>query len=178
MTLFRTGERREEDRNTKWMLVGSVTAGIGLGLLAAVQLPGLEFPITGWAPTLIGIAIMWAGIGLRAWAIVALGRFFRRDIQVAQDQLVVRAGPYAAVRHPAYAGNLLMLAGLGVALANWASLAALVVIPVAGHLPRIRVEDAAPDRPARRPLPRLRSDHSPAGAGSLVVDSRRWEPAQ
>jgi protein-S-isoprenylcysteine O-methyltransferase Ste14 len=35
-----------------------------------------------------------------------------------------------------------MLAGLGVALANWASLAALVVIPVAGHLPRIRVEDA------------------------------------
>ena len=178
VTLFRTGERREEDRNTKWMLVGSVTAGIGLGLLAAVQLPGLEFPITGWAPTLIGIAIMWAGIGLRAWAIVALGRFFRRDIQVAQDQLVVRAGPYAAVRHPAYAGNLLMLAGLGVALANWASLAALVVIPVAGHLPRIRVEDAPPDRPARRPLPRLRSDHSPAGAGSLVVDSRRWEPAQ
>jgi protein-S-isoprenylcysteine O-methyltransferase Ste14 len=119
-----------------------VTAGIGLGLLAAVQLPGLEFPVTGWAPTLIGVAIMWAGIGLRAWAIVVLGRFFRRDIQVAQDQLVVRAGPYAAVRHPAYAGNLLMLAGLGVALANWASLAALVVIPVAGHLPRIRVEDA------------------------------------
>ena len=55
-----------------------------------------------------------AGIGLRAWAIVGLSRYFRRDIQVAQDQLVVRAGPYAAVRHPAYAGNLLMPAGLGV----------------------------------------------------------------
>jgi protein-S-isoprenylcysteine O-methyltransferase Ste14 len=81
VTLFRTGERREEDRNTKWMLVGSVTAGIGL----------------------------------RARAIVGLSRSFHRDIQVAQDQLVVRAGPYAAVRHLAYAGNLLMLAGLGVA---------------------------------------------------------------
>jgi hypothetical protein len=91
VTLFRTGERREEDGNNE---------------------------------------------------VAALSRYFRRDIQVAQDQLVVRAGPYAAVRHPAYAGNLLMLAGLGVALANWASLAALVVIPVAGHLPRIRVEDA------------------------------------
>ena len=46
---------------------------------------------------------------------MGLSRSFQRDIQVAQDQLVVRAGPYAAVRHPAYAGNLLMLAGLGVA---------------------------------------------------------------
>ena len=52
---------------------------------------------------------MWAGIGLRGWAIGTLGRFFRRDIQVADDQVVVRAGPYAAIRHPSYAGNLLML---------------------------------------------------------------------
>ena len=85
---------------------------------------------------------MWAGIGLRAWAIATLGRFFRRDIQVAEDQVVVRSGPYAALRHPSYAGNLLMLAGFGIVLANWASLAALVVIPVLGHLPRIAVEDA------------------------------------
>jgi protein-S-isoprenylcysteine O-methyltransferase Ste14 len=45
------------------------------------------------------------------------------------DQVVGRTGPYAAIRHPAYAGNLLMLAGFGIVLANWASLAALVVIP-------------------------------------------------
>jgi hypothetical protein len=42
-------------------------------------------------PTAIGVAVMWAGIGLRAWAIPTLGRFFRRDIQVAGDQ-VVRTG--------------------------------------------------------------------------------------
>ena len=35
-----------------------------------------------------------------------------------------------------------MLAGFGIVLANWASLAALVVIPLLGHLPRIAVEDA------------------------------------
>lgn len=142
ITLFRTGERREEDRNTKWALVGSVAAGLVLAIVAQRVLPGLAFSDTGWTPTVIGVAVMWAGIALRAWAIVTLGRFFRRDIQVAADQVVVRAGPYAAIRHPSYAGNLLMLAGFGIVLANWASLAAIVVIPVAGHLPRIRVEDA------------------------------------
>jgi protein-S-isoprenylcysteine O-methyltransferase Ste14 len=142
VTLFRTGERRGEDRNTKWVLVTSVAAGLVLGGIAQRRLPGLSFTDTGWTPTLIGAAVMWAGIGLRVWAIATLGRFFRRDIQVAVDQVVVREGPYTAIRHPAYAGNLLMLAGFGIILANWASLAVLVVIPVLGHLPRIRVEDA------------------------------------
>ena len=142
VTLFRTGERHEEDRNTKWALVGSVAAGLVVGVLAQRGAPGLAFPDTGWTPTATGAAVLWAGIGLRAWAIATLGRFFRRDIQVADDQVVIRAGPYAAIRHPSYAGNLLMLAGFGIVLANWASLAALVVIPALGHLPRILVEDA------------------------------------
>jgi protein-S-isoprenylcysteine O-methyltransferase Ste14 len=154
VTLFRTGERREEDRNTKWALVGSVALGLVLGSGAHRAFPGLAFPDTGWTPTAIGVAVMWAGIGLRAWAITTLGRFFRRDIQVAGDQVVVRTGPYAAIRHPAYAGNLLMLAGFGIVLANWASLAALVI-------------------------PRVRRDHGSARAGRLVVDSKAaWVPAQ
>ena len=52
------------------------------------------------------------------------------------------AGPYAAVRHPAYAGNLLMYAGVGMVLANWASLAVMLIVPLLGLLPRIRAEDA------------------------------------
>jgi len=129
VTLFRAGERHEEDRNTKWVLVTSVAGGLVLGGIAQRVLPGLAFTDTGWTPTVVGAAVMWAGIGLRVWAIATLGRFFRRDVQVAADQVVVRAGPYTAIRHPAYAGNLLMLAGFGIVLANWASLAALVVIP-------------------------------------------------
>jgi protein-S-isoprenylcysteine O-methyltransferase Ste14 len=142
VTLLRTGERRSEDRNTKWVLVGSGAVALALAWVAHQRLPGLAFPATGWVPTLLGLVVVWAGIGLRGWAIVTLGRFFRRDVQVAADQVVVRSGPYAAIRHPAYTGNLLIYAGAGLLLANWASLAALVVIPLLGLTPRIAVEES------------------------------------
>lgn len=142
VTLLRTGERRPEDRNTKWVLVSSVIAALVLAVEAAQHLTSLALPVGGWAATIAGLCVIWAGILLRGWAIVTLGRFFRRDVQVAADQAVVRSGPYAAIRHPAYTGNLLMYAGIGILLANWGSLAALVVVPLAGHMRRIAVEEA------------------------------------
>ena len=142
VTLLRTGERRTEDRNTKWMIVGSAAVALVVAWAAHQRLPGLAFPATRWAPTILGVAVVWAGLGLRAWAIATLGRFFRRDVQVAADQVVVRSGPYAAIRHPAYTGNLLVYAGFGLLLANWASLLVLVVVPLLGLAPRIAVEES------------------------------------
>jgi len=142
VTLLATGERRDEDRSTKWVLQGSVVVGLVLAWEAQAHLTEFAFSVRGWAPTILGVALMWAGIGLRGWAIATLGRFFRRDIQVAAGQTVVRAGPYAAIRHPADTGNLLVYAGVGVILENWASVAAMVVVPLLGHIRRITVEEA------------------------------------
>jgi protein-S-isoprenylcysteine O-methyltransferase Ste14 len=61
---------------------------------------------------------------------VALGfytifRVFRENtytdatITIAAGQTVISTGPYAAVRHPMYAGALLMLAGTPLALGSW-----------------------------------------------------------
>lgn len=142
VTLLRTGERRAEDRGTKWLLIATAVAGFLLAAAAQRRVPGLAFAVTGWGPTVGGIAIIWAGVLLRGWAIATLGRFFRRDIQVAVDQPVVTGGPYAAIRHPAYAGNMLTFAGAGVLLANWGSLVALVAVPLVGVVRRITVEEA------------------------------------
>jgi protein-S-isoprenylcysteine O-methyltransferase Ste14 len=46
------------------------------------------------------------------------------------------------VRHPSYAGILLILAGLGLADGNWAALAVLLVLPAAVLINRIFVEEA------------------------------------
>jgi protein-S-isoprenylcysteine O-methyltransferase Ste14 len=47
------------------------------------------------------------------------------------------------VRHPSYTGGILMFTGIGVALANWASLAILVIVSVAVYSYRIAVEEKA-----------------------------------
>jgi protein-S-isoprenylcysteine O-methyltransferase Ste14 len=96
----------------------------------------------GWAPFVVGFTILVAGILLRAWAILTLGRFFTPYVQVQPGQHVVESGPYRYVRHPSYTGMLLALIGLGIALDDWLSLLALALIPLAGILVRIRHEES------------------------------------
>ncbi len=55
---------------------------------------------------------------------------------------VIRSGPYRVLRHPAYAGALLALAGIGVVFGSWPALA-LCVLPIGAAVAhRIRVEEA------------------------------------
>ena len=56
------------------------------------------------------------------------------------------AGPYRFVRHPSYAGLLLVFAGFGVALGDWLSLAACVALPLPALVWRIHVEEAELNR--------------------------------
>jgi protein-S-isoprenylcysteine O-methyltransferase Ste14 len=54
--------------------------------------------------------------------------FTASTIQVAKDQTLVDTGPYALVRHPMYAGGLIMMLGVPLALASWWGLAAFAVL--------------------------------------------------
>ncbi len=125
--------------------------GIALAYLAARAVPAAEMPGNGWIYVSVGVALIWLGVGLRLWAISVLGRFFQLVVVVQEQQRVIDEGPYRVIRHPAYAGNLLAAVGLGVALANWLSLAVLIVVPLVGHIGRIRVEEAELERGLGRP---------------------------
>jgi protein-S-isoprenylcysteine O-methyltransferase Ste14 len=142
-TTTRTAGRHESDRGTKRILVLGMVAGFAAAWLAARYVPGADLPGSDWVWVILGVLIMLAGFTLRVGSIVVLGRFFRRDVTVEAAQTVIRRGPYRYIRHPAYAGNLLVALGFGLALANWLSIAALVALPFLGLLPRIRVEEAA-----------------------------------
>ena len=168
MTLTRTSGSAPEDRGTKRLIVVSAAAALLLAVLAARRVPSLELPGTGWGWFVLGLALVWAGFGLRIWAIATLGRFFRRVVVVQDEHVVVRTGPYRLIRHPAYAGNLLLYAGLGFALGNLLSLAVLIVLPVAGHAaadPRGRGRAHAG---ARRALSSVRRGDITPRARSLV----------
>src|SRR5262245_56778725 len=150
-TTTATGADKERDRGTKRILVGSLIVSLVLAALAAQHLTALALPGNGWTWLLLGTIVAWSGIGMRAWAITTLGRFFRRDVSVAPDQHVVTSGPYRYVRHPAYSGNLLVAAGVGLMFGNVVSIVVLVTSAVLGHLPRIRVEQSALDTELGRP---------------------------
>ncbi|WP_328321908.1 isoprenylcysteine carboxylmethyltransferase family protein [Kribbella sp. NBC_00382] len=89
-----------------------------------------------------GVVVIWAGLLVRVWAVLALGRSFSTYVQVDDEQAVVTGGPYRWVRHPSYSGLLLICLGFGVALANWLSIVVCLVVPALGLLPRIAVEEA------------------------------------
>ena len=52
--------------------------------------------------------------------------FAASSIQTFEGQKVVSTGPYALLRHPKYAGDLLMIAGIALALGSWWGLAFLI----------------------------------------------------
>jgi protein-S-isoprenylcysteine O-methyltransferase Ste14 len=91
----------------------------------------------------IGLVILVAGLVLRGWSIETLGAYFTAAVAVSADQPVVSAGPYRVLRHPSYTGLLLIMTGIGLASANWAGLAGMTVLPLAGILWRMHAEERA-----------------------------------
>ena len=91
----------------------------------------------------VGVVVLVGGLVLRGWSILTLGNYFTGRVIVSPDQPVVTAGPYRLLRHPSYTGFLLACVGVGLASANWVSLAAIVLLPLAVLCWRIRVEETA-----------------------------------
>jgi protein-S-isoprenylcysteine O-methyltransferase Ste14 len=140
-------DRRKENDGTKGghanspitmaaMIVG-LTAAFNLSSVTSLGFPGGRTD----TPFFVGFGLMILGFAGRMWAIRTLGPSFRTTLQVHEGQRMVTHGPYRFVRHPSYAGALLLCFGLGLALQNWLSLACAVGIPLAAYVYRIDVEE-------------------------------------
>ncbi len=90
-----------------------------------------------------GMVVLLAGLVLRGWSFKALGQYFTHTVMVSSDQPVIASGPYRVLRHPSYTGIILAAIGIGLASANWADLAGLLLLTLTGLLWRIRIEEAA-----------------------------------
>jgi protein-S-isoprenylcysteine O-methyltransferase Ste14 len=90
-----------------------------------------------------GMVVLLAGLVLRGWSFKALGQYFTHTVMVSSDQPVIVRGPYRVLRHPSYTGIILAAIGIGLASANWADLAGLLLLTLTGLLWRIRIEEAA-----------------------------------
>lgn len=129
----------------RWSLAVVLLAVIGgfVGGMKLAQEHTGEIGTGAWPLFAIGLVLMAAGIAIRWWAIIVLGRFFTPDVRVQPDQTVVDRGPYRWVRHPSYSGLIVCFVGLGLAVSNWLSLVVLFVVPIAGLVVRINAEERA-----------------------------------
>lgn len=135
-----------QDRGTKWIIVSASRVGLIAALAIAVLAPSLRAYANNWWTLGLGLTLALAGVALRGWAILTLGRYFRREVTIEPGQAIIRRGPYRLLRHPSYAGLLLIYGGFGLALGSWVSAAVAALIMFAGMLPRIRVEEQALER--------------------------------
>jgi protein-S-isoprenylcysteine O-methyltransferase Ste14 len=130
------------DHGSVYAVVAGVAAGLLVAVWSAVEITTTTIPGR-WVPFLVGLVLMWLGVAVRQWAVWTLGRFFTVVVRVSEGQTVVDRGPYRWVSHPSYAGLLLTLVGLGVALGSWLSVLALAMLPSVGLVIRIHVEERA-----------------------------------
>jgi protein-S-isoprenylcysteine O-methyltransferase Ste14 len=122
---MKVGPAAEKEKTQKIIMVLAMT-----GFASLLVIPALDQRF-GWSrvPSYLSVA---------ADALIALSFLFTffvfrensysaSTIQIADGQEVISTGPYSLVRHPMYAGALVMLAATPVALGSWWG---LVILPL------------------------------------------------
>jgi protein-S-isoprenylcysteine O-methyltransferase Ste14 len=99
-----------------------IQALAGIAFLATFAVPGLDRRF-GWSavapPVSLAGDVMIAAGFLIVFLTFRENTFTAGTIEVAEGQRVIDSGPYAVVRHPMYAGALIMIAGIPLALGSW-----------------------------------------------------------
>ena len=132
------GERA--DRFSMLAIVIGITAGIS-GAFYGAHVTETRIATPGALLVGLGIALIWAGVLFRLWSVRTLGRFFRVTVTTQDDHRLIDTGPYRRLSNPSYSGALVTMAGIGLAMGNWASLIGILLGAGLGFAWRIRVEE-------------------------------------
>lgn len=132
------GERT--DRFSMLAIVIGITAGIFAAFYGA-HVTETRIAAPGALLVGLGIALIWIGVAFRLWSVRTLGRFFRVTVTTQEDHRLIDTGPYRRLSNPSYTGAMITMAGIGLAMGNWASLVGILLFAGLGFAWRIRVEE-------------------------------------
>jgi protein-S-isoprenylcysteine O-methyltransferase Ste14 len=110
--------------------IQSITA---LGFVAMLVVPAVDHRFGGSGlPAVVVLAgdVLVVGGFLMVFFVFRENTFASATVEVAREQRVISTGPYALVRHPMYAGSLVWLIGMSLALGSkWGPLVLLLMLP-------------------------------------------------
>lgn len=131
-----------QDAYSKLVLLLAQTLGmvIAFVLAAAVPLGAIPYQVLCFW---LGVIALIAGSLFRFHCRRMLGSKFTGAVIVSAGHTIIERGAYRYVRHPSYTGALIMFSGIGLALANWIGLAALMALVAISFLYRVNVEERA-----------------------------------
>ena len=120
------GPMAERQPTQKLIMLGASVGFVGLLVVPALD---VRFGWSAMSPSvvLLGDAFLIAGFYF-IWIVYRENTFTSATIEVAKDQKVVSTGPYAVVRHPMYAGGLLYLLAMPLALGSYWGLVVFAVV--------------------------------------------------
>jgi protein-S-isoprenylcysteine O-methyltransferase Ste14 len=102
----------------------------------------LRFGMPEQSAKILGISIVFSGMGLVIWAAVHLKGAFLGEV-APRLEVLVQDGPYRFIRHPVYLGMTIALAGVPVALRSWLGLMGVLVLFLPSEIIRARLEEEA-----------------------------------
>ena len=94
------------------MICRTIGVGIGLTFLSKALLPHPIFSRSFFE--YVACLLLVGGMALRWISIMYLGREFTVNVAIIEGHRLTTNGPYKLIRHPSYAGLLLMFLGLGI----------------------------------------------------------------
>jgi protein-S-isoprenylcysteine O-methyltransferase Ste14 len=104
---------------------------VSIGFISLLVVSALDHRF-GWSvvpPSVVIAGNILVGVGFYVTFLVYKENpFSSATIEVAEDQSVISTGPYAYVRHPMYAGGLLYIGGMPLALGSYWCLLVLAVM--------------------------------------------------
>jgi protein-S-isoprenylcysteine O-methyltransferase Ste14 len=88
-----------------------------------------------------GLLLIVGAVALRVWARRVIRGLYTGHVQIQADHRLVQEGPYRYVRHPGYAGFLLMGLGIAIGYSSLVGLGAVPLVLLPGLYYRMRVEE-------------------------------------
>jgi protein-S-isoprenylcysteine O-methyltransferase len=122
--------------STRGIALASALAACSAPLVRRVPLR----PLPRWAAP-GGLVILLAGLALRVWSMQTLAASSTRTLRVTNEQQVNDRGPYKRVRHPDYAGSLLVWSGFSLASGSPAVVASVAALIGPAYVHRIAAEE-------------------------------------